>query len=112
MVRNNQVLSTKNIDTQFTKTNQNITLDSVINIMKIGNDKQTKIKIFPSLIQKIAKLVKDHKEGNQAYYLLSILMIEHITKKSRVGFDFITPRLCFTLRPGSVRNHKYFELTN
>ena len=48
MVRNNQVLSTKNIDTQFTKTNQNITLDSVINIMKIGNDKQTKIKIsFP-----------------------------------------------------------------
>ena len=48
MVRNNQVLSTKNIDTQFIKTNQNITLDSVINIMKIGNDKQTKIKIsFP-----------------------------------------------------------------
>ena len=60
MVRNKQVLSTKNTDTKFTKTNQNITLDSVINIMKIGNDisKQKSSFLFPSLIQKTAELAQ------------------------------------------------------
>ena len=60
MVRNKQVLSTKNTDTKFTKTNQSITLDSVINIMKIGNDisKQKSSFLFPSLIQKTAELAQ------------------------------------------------------
>lgn len=62
MVRNNQVLSTEHTDTQFTKTNQNITLDYETNVMKIVNDlsKNYNQVFFPYTVT--PKLARDHKE--------------------------------------------------
>ena len=75
MVRNNPVLSTKHTDAQFTKTNQNITLDNVINIIKIGND-ISKLKsnfLSPSLIQKQLSLPRDCKRRKSSVLTINVL---------------------------------------